>query len=576
MYDTVIKGGKVVDGSGAKAFISDIAVKDGKIAEISPNIQQEAKQIIDAKGKVVTPGFVDIHTHYDGQVTWDSDLAPSLYHGVTTLVMGNCGVGFAPAKVDKRDWLIGLMEGVEDIPGSALSEGMKWEWESFPEYLDALDKRKFTMDVATQIPHGALRAYVMGERGAFNEPATAEDIQAMSNLTQEALEAGALGFSTSRTLAHRAIDGEPVPGTFAAEDELFGIGQALARTGKGVFELAPAGIVGEDLAAPDREIDWMKRLSAEVERPVSFILVQNNKASDQWREQLDYCARAIDSGIGLYPQVASRGNGLLLGFQSVHPFLFKPTYQAIAHLPLHERIQELRKPKVKQSILNEDVENAPPMFEMVTEGLHRAFKVGTPPNYEPEQEDSIFEIAKRAGKDSMEVLYDTMLLRDGQELVMLFALNYSDGNLDAVYEMLRHPSTVFGLGDGGAHCSVICDASMTTFMLNYWVRDRAKARLELEFAVHKMTQQTAELYGLYDRGLLKSGYRADINIIDFDELQLDAPKIVNDLPTEAARMLQGAKGYDMTMVLGQQIRVNGETTGNLPGRLLRGRQNAPC
>ncbi len=575
MYDLLIRGGSIVDGSGAAPRDADVAIQDGTIREIG-TVSGRARETLDADGAIVTPGFVDIHTHYDGQATWDEVLAPSSWHGVTTAVMGNCGVGFAPVREGSQQWLIELMEGVEDIPGSALAEGIEWSWETFPEYLDALSSLNRVMDLGTQIPHGAVRAYVMGERGARNEPATAEDIEQMAAIVEEAIRAGALGFSTSRTIVHRAVDGEPVPGTFAAEDELFGIGRALERAGAGLFELAPAGVMGEDLAAPDKEIAWMRKLSAQVRRPISFALIQHDLDPTQWRRILDFCEAARADGAQMFPQVGSRPTMLLVGHQTFHPFSDRPTYKKLQQLPLPELVAELRKPEVRARILAEESEDEDPLLAFVFSGMHKIFPLGDPPDYEPPPERSIAGIAKRDGLPEEEVLYDLMLEKQGKALLMVALVGYADQDLEAIREMLEHPLTAFGLGDGGAHCGAICDASMTTFLLTHWVRDRTRGpRLSLPFAVKKMTRDTAELYGLNDRGLLAKGYRADLNVIDLDGLRLGLPEVVHDLPTGARRLIQKVDGYLATIAGGQVTWRNGEETGARPGRVIRGSQPAP-
>jgi N-acyl-D-aspartate/D-glutamate deacylase len=575
MHDLAILGGTLVDGSGAPPREADVAVEGGRIAAVGRDVGA-AREVVDARGKVVTPGFVDIHTHYDGQATWDALLTPSSWHGVTTVVMGNCGVGFAPVRPGQQDFLIGLMEGVEDIPGTALSAGLEWGWESFPDYLDVLERIPHAVDLGTQVPHGAVRAYVMGERGARNEPATPEDVAAMAAIVREGIEAGALGFSTSRTLVHRAVDGECVPGTYAAEDELFGIGRALGELGRGVFELAPAGVMGEDLAAPDREVAWMRRLSAEIGRPVSFALSQHDVDPEQFHRILAECRRANAQGSHLTPQVGSRPTMLLIGHQTFHPFSYRPTYRSLEALPLAERVARLRDPEVRRRILSEkSAADADPriavVMALIEQGLHKIFPLGDPPDYEPAPERSIRAIAEREGRDAFEVLYDRMLELDGRQLLMLAILSYSDGDLEALREMLQHPDSAFGLGDGGAHCGAICDATMTTFLLTHWARDRVRGpKLPLEWVVRKMTRDTAALYGLGDRGLVAPGLRADLNVIDHDRLRLELPELVHDLPAGARRLVQRARGYELTLVAGQVTFRDGRHTGALPGRLVRG------
>jgi N-acyl-D-aspartate/D-glutamate deacylase len=576
MHDLLIRGGRVVDGTGAEPRDADVAIRDGAIHEIG-RVSGAARETIDAAGAIVTPGFVDIHTHYDGQATWDELLVPSSWHGVTTAVMGNCGVGFAPVRDGQQQWLIELMEGVEDIPGSALASGIEWSWETFPEYLDALSGMNRVMDLGTQVPHGAVRAYVMGERGARNEPANAEDIEEMAAIVEQAIRAGALGFSTSRTLVHRAVDGEPVPGTFAAEDELFGIGRALDRAGAGLFELAPAGVMGEDLAAPDKEIAWMRKLSAEVRRPISFALIQHDLDPTQWRRILDFCEESQADGAEMVPQVGSRPTMLLVGHQTFHPFSFRPTYQKLQELPLPQMVAELRKPEVRARILGEPSQDEDPLLSFVFSGMHKIFPLGDPPDYEPPPERSVAAMAEREGRPEDEVLYDLMLEQNGKALLMVALVGYADQDLEAVRAMLEHPQTAFGLGDGGAHCGAICDASMTTFLLTHWVRDRARGpRLSLPFAVKKMTGDTARLYGLGDRGRLAPGYRADLNVIDLDRLRLRLPEMVHDLPTGARRLVQRADGYLATVCGGEVTWRDGEQTGARPGRVIRGARPAPA
>ena len=567
MDDLVIRGGRVIDGTGAAARTADVAITDGVVTEIG-RVDGRARQEIDADGLLVTPGFVDIHTHYDGQITWDPLLTPSCWHGVTTIVMGNCGVGFAPVAPDRHEWLIGLMEGVEDIPGAALSAGIQWGWESFPEYLDAVDAVPKSIDVGAQVPHGAVRGYVMGERGAKNEPATPEDIEAMAAIVREGIRAGALGFSTSRTLAHRAIDGEPVPGTFAAEDELLGIGQVLGELGAGVFELAPAGALGEDLAAPEKEVAWMRRLAAATGRPVTYALNQNNNDPEAWRKLLELSAQAAADGAPITPQVHGRTVSLLLGLQTFHPFNFCPSWSSIALLPWAE--QAARMPELRERLVAEAraLEDDP----IISGFMHpsRIYVLGDPPNYEPSRDQSVVGIAEAQRRETWDVLFDLMLVDGGRELLNAPVLNYSDGNLDAAREMLLHPTSAFGLGDGGAHAGQTCDASTTTFLLSYWARDRARDRIPLELAVHKITGATAALFGLGDRGVLAPGKKGDVNVIDFDRLQLHRPELVSDLPGGASRLIQRADGYVATINRGAVTFDRGEDTGARPGVLLRG------
>ena len=569
MHDLIVRGGTVVDGTGAPCRVADVAVDDGRITEVGP-VGADAAEVIDATGKLVTPGFVDVHTHYDGQVTWDPLLTPSSWHGVTTIVMGNCGVGFAPARPDQHDWIIGLMEGVEDIPGAALAAGIRWGWETFPEFLDFLDEQPLGLDVGTQVPHGAVRAYVMGERGSRNEPASSDDIAAMAVIVRDAIEAGALGVSTSRTIAHRAIDGEPVPGTFAAEDELFAMGRALADAGAGVFELAPAGVLGEDLAAADREMDWMRRLAAEIDRPVTFAMIQHDQDPDQWKRMLDLAIEVHDRGVPIRPQVAGRPLGLLLGLQTFHPLRDRPSYQAIDGLPLDEKVARMRDPEVRARLMAE-APKADDRMAFIGLGLDRIFPMGEPPDYEPAPEDSIAARAERAGEEPTDALYDLLLANDGRELLLRPLLGYSRFTQDPIREMILHPASALGLGDGGAHVGAICDSSIETYMLTHWVRDRSRGeRLPVELVVRKMTQDTASLYGLNDRGTIEVGKKGDFNVIDLDNLTLHRPEMVYDLPGGARRLIQEADGYDATIVSGEIVRRNGKDTGATPGKLVRG------
>jgi N-acyl-D-amino-acid deacylase len=578
VYDLKITGGTIVDGTGADRFVGDVAVKDGKIVAVGSRLEGEAAETIDATDRLVTPGFVDCHTHYDGQVTWDPLLEPSTGHGATTVVTGNCGVGFAPVRPGTQEWLIQLMEGVEDIPGTALTEGMAWDWESFPEYLDAVERRELSIDVGTQIAHGAVRAYVMGERGARNEPATPDDIAQMARVVREAIEAGALGFSTSRTLGHRAMDGEPVPGTFAAEDELFGIGREMAKAGRAVFELAPMGAGGEDIVAPMKEVDWMRRLSAETGLPVSYALLQIDQAPHLWRELMDESLRAYDEGAQLYPQVAGRPFGMLIGFQTHHAFSKRPTFRDLAARSgsIEELTAKLREPKVRAQILAEDdLPPEPVLFDglnkLVQIATDRLYVLGNPPDYEPDSSRTVASMAVANGVGTLEMLYDLFCEEDGRALLMLPMLNYSEGSLDAVHDMLTHPAGVMGLSDGGAHCGMICDASIPTFMLTHWTRDRTRGpKLPLEWVVKKQTHDTAQLFGLGDRGTLEVGKKADLNVIDTANLRLLQARMAHDLPAGGRRLLQEAQGYAATVVSGAVTRRNGADTGARPGRLLRG------
>ncbi len=572
VHELIIRGGTLVDGTGTAARPADVAVDSGRITEVG-TVQGGAAQVIEADGLMVTPGWVDVHTHYDGQVTWDSELAPSSWHGVTTLVMGNCGVGFAPAQPDRHDWLIGLMEGVEDIPGTALAEGIEWEWETFPEYLDALEQRRWTVDVGTQVPHAAVRAYVMGERGARNEAATAEDIEAMREIVLEAIRAGALGFSTSRTLGHRAVDGELVPGTFASEDELFGIASALGEAGAGVFELAPLGSAGEMLQDAWQEVDWMRRLSAAIDRPVSYVLLQADDDPELWRKQLAASLEACAEGARLFPQIAGRPTGILSGHHTTLCLFSEfPAYVELRARcgSTAELATALADPEVRRSIVSW-TPSSPAQADAMAKAYERTFMLGNPPDYEPGHERSLAGMAAASGRSPLEVAYDEMARDGGQGLLYIPILNYATGDLDHVREMMLHPQGLLGLADGGAHTGTICDASMPTFMLTHWTRDRSRGELlPLEYVVQKQTRDTARLYGLADRGTVEPGALADFNLIDYDALTLGAPFVTNDLPAGGRRLLQKASGYVATIKAGTVTFEHGEPTGALPGRLVRG------
>lgn len=571
MYDLVIRGGTVYDGTGSAPFKADIAVKDGLIAEIG-EVAAKGKEEIDAAGQIVTPGFVDVHTHYDGQVTWDPYLQPSTFHGVTTAVMGNCGVGFAPCRPDRHDWLIGLMEGVEDIPGTALVEGIKWNWESFPEYMNAVEASPLALDVGLQVPHGALRAYVMGERGARLEPATAEDTAEMARLVKEALEAGALGFSTSRTEKHRDKHGEHTPTYKAEQDELHGIAKAMGESGKGVLQLIA------DFRDVDREFAMLRGMVEISGRPMSMTIEQDDRYPDTWKNVLRNIEEAAEAGLPVKGQVPPRPTGVLLGLSSsLNPFLMHQTFREIWHAPLEKQVEALRDPAFRARLLAEEPDYpAGEIVTMLCTAYHKMYELGDPPNYEPSPEDSVGAMAERAGKPPREVLLDLMLKRDGHALLYFPLMNYTGGSLDDVYKMMTHKHTAFGLGDGGAHVGILCDASFPTTILTHWGRDRTRGpKLPLEWLINRQTQANAELVGLLDRGVLAPGMKADINVINFDGLKLRAPEIVYDLPAGGKRLIQKAEGYTATIISGTLAFKNGEPTGALVGKLLRGAKPRP-
>ncbi len=579
-HDIIIRGGLVVDGTGTTPRNADIAVANGRIVAVDDLSAHTTDNEIDARGLLVTPGFVDVHTHYDGQVTWDEVLEPSTPHGVTTVITGNCGVGFAPVRPGREAWLIELMEGVEDIPGAALHEGMTWGWETFPEYVEQLAGRRWSADVGVQLPHGPLRSYVMGDRGATNQRATADEIHEMSRITSEAMQAGAFGFTTSRTLGHKSLDGTPVPGTFAADDELFAIARAVRDGGGRIFEVAAAGITQlDDPSVVATELDWIGRMALETGLTATFIVLQHNETPNRWRDEMSAAAQWRERGSEVVPLVAGRPFGVLLGWDVRHPFRLRPTYQAIAGLPLQERLIELRKPEVRERILADETVSDNEMARLGQEGIRtfmpRCYVLTDNPDYEQPQGQSLGAMAASTGKSVEEIAYDALLEGDGTSVLLLPLFNYSDGDHDALYEQMQDPAAILGLADGGAHCGAICDASIPTYVLTHWVRDRSRGpRIGLEDAIRRLTSQPADLYGLSDRGRLLPGLRADINIIDFDALQLRSPRAVADLPAGGIRLLQDAVGYRATIVNGEITRRDGHDTGARPGRLIRHAQPA--
>ena len=563
-HDLVIRNGTIIDGSGADRFGGDVAVDGGTITAVG-RVEGSGRREIDADGRVVAPGFVDIHTHYDGQATWDGRLAPSSWHGVTTVVMGNCGVGFAPVFEHDRERLIQLMEGVEDIPGTALHEGLSWDWQSFPEYLDELDRRPRDIDLGAQVPHGALRLHVMGERGATQQPATPDDIADMARLAAEAVRAGALGFTTTRTVNHRTSLGEPTPTLQAEADELIGIARAIGELGTGVLQAV------SDFDDLPGEIDLFRRMAAESGRPISVSVAQGPRRPDDWRDELDAFAAATAAGTTMRGQVGARAVGLMLGLQAtLHPFMYSPVYGEIADLPLPERVALMHDPDLRRRIIETARVEDTKLGSLAIQRYKFIFRLGDPPDYEPDPSTSIAATAERERRDPAEVAYDWLLEQNGTALLYQPALNWAGGNLDVVGEMLRHPASVPGLSDGGAHVGTICDVSFPTTLLQWWGRDRPTGRIPLETLVAKQCRMTAETVGLTDRGVLAPGKRADVNVIDVEGLQLHAPEIVHDLPAGGARLLQRADGYDHTFVAGTEIMAGGHSTGATPGRLVRG------
>ena len=564
MFDLIIKNGSIYDGKGSEPYQADIGISNEKIVEIG-DIKGEAKKVIDAEGKIVTPGFVDIHTHYDGQVTWDPYLRPSTYHGVTTVVMGNCGVGFSPCKPDQRDWLIGLMEGVEDIPGTALHEGIDWEWESFPEYLDALEKKPLAIDVGTQIPHGAVRAYVMGERGINHEEASQEEIDAMKEIVQEAIKAGAYGFSTSRTEKHNDVNGNLTPSITAHKNELVEIAKSLGEINQGVLQ----GI--SDFYDFDSEFDIFKAMSKESGRPISITVEQQDARPEWWEQLLDGIEAAQSEGINMYGQVPPRATGILMGLTAtLNPFRFHPAYMEIADLALEERVEIMSNDEFKEKLLSDNAVSINPLVDEIVNSYSKMFKLGEPANYEPDPEMSFESLANSSNMTAQEIAYDAMLEKDGRALIYHPLFNYQTGDLSLVEKMLKHPYTISGLGDAGAHCGAISDASFPTTLVQHWSRDRSRGtKLPLETVIKMQTSETANLLGIKDRGVLEIGYKADINIIDYEGLTLHEPEIINDLPAGGRRLVQKASGYDYTIVSGEVAFIKGEATGALNGRLIR-------
>jgi N-acyl-D-aspartate/D-glutamate deacylase len=564
-YDLVIRGGTVIDGTGAAPIAADVAIRDGKIAAVG-TIAGKGAEEIDATGKLVTPGFVDIHTHYDAQAVWDPHLAPSAQHGVTTVVMGNCGVGFAPCKPEDRDRLIELMEGVEDIPGAVMNEGLQWEWESFPEYLDALDRRARDVDVCALLPHAAVRVFVMGERALALENANQGDIAQMREIAREAMQAGAFGFSTSRTISHKTLKGDHTPTMKAQEEELTGIAMGMKDAGSGMME-----IVSEWFPDPDAEFAMVRRITEKSGRPTVFTLTQRHARPEGWRTLLSHADKAAADGVPIRPVFGPRGTGALMGLSgSQNPFSGTRTYQTIAHLPLPERVARMRDPEIRAKILSEDPAefNQFPLFHRLN--WDKMFHFGDPPNYQPSQEDSFAAIAAREGRTPQEVTYDALLEKDGTDFVYTTIGSYAYYNFSMPEQLLTNRNCIMGLGDGGAHVAFIMDAGFQTFLLTHYGRD--EGMFPVEELVRRLTSDTASAAGLHDRGILRAGMKADVNVIDWDRLGASKPYIAHDLPAGGKRLLQEVYGYDATIVAGQITYRNGVPTGALPGKLVRGPQ----
>ena len=556
----IIRNGTIVDGTGGAPYQADIALRDGKIIQIG-EIAASGGAEIDATGKIVTPGFVDVHTHYDAQVMWGNHITPSSWNGVTTVLIGNCGVGFAPCLPERRKMLVELMEGVEDIPEVVLTEGLPWNWQSFPEFLDAIEARHYDLDVCTQVPHAALRVHVMGQRGADREPATAEDRAEMARLAAEGMEAGALGFSTSRTLAHKTLDGRHTPTLNAEEAELAEIGRALGRGWMQVIS---------DFDDIDDEFGMLRRLAAGSGRPMTISLLQREARPQAWRQILGHIGAANLAGLKITGQVMGRPVGVMLGFEiSQNPFLACPSWQSIAKLPFAEKQTRLRDPAFRATLLGETF--ADPGLKHRLTNWDAIFPLSDPPDYEPAASNSIAAIAAREARTPEEVAYDLMMQNDGRTILYRPIINYADGDLEAVREMMQDPNTIMGLGDGGAHVSIICDASAPTHMLTHWTRDRARGpKLPLEWVVKRLTADNAAALGLGDRGRIAVGLKADINIIDYDKLAVHKPEVLYDLPAGGRRLIQRTEGYVATIVSGVAVMRDGVATGALPGRLVRG------
>lgn len=580
-YDLKIINGKIIDGTGSKPYFADIGIKDSKIVEIGKLLGSNSKETINADGNIVTPGFIDLHTHYDGQISWDSELAPSSLHGVTTIVTGSCGVGFAPCKKEDRENLIILMEGVEEIPGSALSEGINWQWEKFTEYMNAIDSIPHTIDFAMQMTHDPLRMYVMGERAVSNQKATEEDIKKMTQILREGLVAGAVGFSTGRTDNHKTGRGEDTPAAEASIEELVGLMEAFKGLNHGVIQAVSDFDMLKGDQFFDKEFDILEKMALVSGKPLSISLMQRDQSPNQWKWIIKRAEEANSKGINIRLQVGARAIGVLISLETTfHPFMGYPSYKRINHLPLAERVKIMKNPDFKEKILKEKSEPlagdgsfVPPLVDILLEQIEtismRMFKLGYEPNYEPKLEESLGFKAKQKGENVISALYDTLLEDEGKSLIYFPLYNYTEFNLNNLYRMIIHPLSLAGLSDGGAHVGTVCDASFPTFMLTHWCRDRKGEKLDLEYVIKRQTKDLADYIGFKDRGVIKEGFKADINIIDFNNLKLLPPALISDLPAGGKRFMQKANGYIATIVNGQVIIENNVFTDKRPGRLVR-------
>src|SRR6201987_488436 len=571
-YDLLIRNGTIVDGLGGEPYVGDVAVKDGVIAAVGRVNGDSAAREIDATGLLVTPGFVDLHTHYDGQSIWSERLTPSSAHGATTVVMGNCGVGFAPCRQEDHDVLVDVMAGVEDIPGVVMTDGLPWTWETFPEYLDALDAGKPDIDVAAYLPHSPLRVYVMGQRGANREPANPDDLAKMRALATEAIQAGALGFATSRFTIHKTESGSPIPSYDAAREEIEEIARGVVDGGGGLLQFVP------DIPAGGYQsvLQTVFEVAEDVGLPVTFTLVVANAGDPTWPDAINMIEKSSAAGGDATAQLLPRPIGLVMGLQlSANPFVLYPSYQEIAHLPLAERVAEMRKPEVRARILADKPGVGHPIL-IVTQMWDWIFPLGDTPDYEPDPSTSIGARARARGVHPMEEAYDRLLDDDGRAMLLVATSNLEHNSLDTVGELLHRDDVVLGLGDGGAHYGMICDASYSTYFLAHWARDRKTGRFTVPAAVRELTSVPARIAGLGDRGRIAVGYKADLNVIDHAALQVHKPVITHDLPAGGRRLDQTADGYVATIVSGEVIAENGVPTDARPGKLVRGRQPAPA